>query len=201
MNAPIKPGAACAILAATLAFSLIFAANAFAQEVEAERVIVTGEPVTVTGSLIPTTEEVGPNPVSTLNRDLINKSGQGTTTEQLLKSLPIASANSIPVQNNATAAGGPPGAASISLRGFDPGATLVLIDGRRVAPYPGTAPSGRRFLRSEYYSHCRCPGHRNSEGRRFNHLRGGRSCRRGEPQALQRLPWRPGDPLLWQHAR
>ncbi len=146
MNAPIKPGAACAILAATLAFSLIFAANAFAQEVEAERVIVTGEPVTVTGSLIPTTEEVGPNPISTLNRDLINKSGQGTTTEQLLKSLPIASANSIPVQNNATAAGGPPGAASISLRGFDPGATLVLIDSRRVAPYPGTAPSGAAFF-------------------------------------------------------
>jgi iron complex outermembrane receptor protein len=140
MNAPINPGAACAILAATLAFSLIFAANAFAQEVEAERVTVTGEPVIVTGSLIPTSEVVGPNPIDTLDRDLINKSGQGTITEQLLKSLPIASANSIPIQNNATGAGGPAGAASVSLRGFDPGATLVLIDGRRVAPYPGTPP-------------------------------------------------------------
>ena len=49
--------------AATLAFPLIFAANAFAQEVEAERVIVTGEPVIVTGSLIPTTEEVASSPV------------------------------------------------------------------------------------------------------------------------------------------
>jgi outer membrane receptor protein involved in Fe transport len=146
MNAPIKPGAACAILAATLAFSLIFAANAFAQEAEAERVTVTGEPVTVTGSMIPTSEVVGPNPIDTLDRDFINKSGRGTTTEQLLKSLPIASANSIPVQNNATGTGGPPGAASISLRGFDPGATLVLIDGRRVAPYPGTAPSGAAFF-------------------------------------------------------
>jgi len=146
MNAPIKPGAACAILAATLAFSLIFAANAFAQEAEAERVIVTGESVIVTGSLIPTSELVGPNPISTLGRDLINKSGQGTTTEQLLKSLPIASANSIPVQNNANAAGGPAGAASVSLRGFDPGATLVLIDGRRVAPYPGTSPGGAAFF-------------------------------------------------------
>ncbi|PYJ67881.1 MAG: TonB-dependent receptor, partial [Verrucomicrobia bacterium] len=146
MNAPIKPGAACAILAATLAFSLIFAANAFAQEVEAERVTVTGEPVIVTGSLIPTSEVVGPNPIDTLDRDLINKSGQGTTTEQLLKSLPIASANSIPVQNNATGAGGPQGTASVSLRGFDPGATLVLLDGRRVAPYPGTAPSGAAFF-------------------------------------------------------
>src|SRR5206468_3113239 len=118
MNASIKPGAACATFAATLAFSLIFAPNTFAQEAEAERVIVTAEPVIVTGSLIPTTEEVGSNPVSILNRDLINKSGQSSTTEQLLKSLPLASANSIPAQNNATGAGGPPGSASASLRGF-----------------------------------------------------------------------------------
>ncbi|PYK35651.1 MAG: hypothetical protein DME54_04085, partial [Verrucomicrobia bacterium] len=84
MNAPIKPAAACATLAATLAVSLIFVSSGLAQEtaapgtVEAERVTVTGEPVIVTGSLIPTTEEVGSNPVSILNRDLINKSGQGT---------------------------------------------------------------------------------------------------------------------------
>ena len=146
MNAPIKPAAACATLAAALAVSLIFVSSGFAQEtaapgtVEAERVTVTGESAIMTGSLIPTSEVVGPNPIDTLDRDLINKSGQGTTTEELLKSLPIASANSIPVQNNATGAGGPPGAASISLRGFDPGATLVLIDGRRVAPYPGSSP-------------------------------------------------------------
>jgi iron complex outermembrane receptor protein len=152
MNAPINPAAACATLAATLAVSLIFVSSGLAQEtaapgtVEAERVTVTGEPVVVTGSLIPTSELVGPNPISTLDRDLINKSGQGTTAEQLLKSLPIASANSIPVQNNALAAGGPPGAASVSLRGFDPGATLVLIDGRRVAPYPGTSPGGAAFF-------------------------------------------------------
>jgi iron complex outermembrane receptor protein len=146
MNAPIKPGAAGAVFSATLAFSLIFAPNAFAQEAEAEPVTVTGEPVAVTGSLIPTSEAVGPNPIDILDRDFINKSGRGTTTEQLLKSLPIASANSIPVQNNATGVGGPPGAASVSLRGFDPGATLVLIDGRRVAPYPGTSPGGAAFF-------------------------------------------------------
>src|SRR6266516_1596563 len=127
MNSPMKPAAACATLAATLAVSLIFVSSGLAQEtaapgtVEAERVTVTGEPVIVTGSLIPSSEVVGPNPIDTLDRDLINKSAQGTTTEQLLKSLPVASANSIPVQNNATGAGGPAGAASISLRGFDPG--------------------------------------------------------------------------------
>src|SRR3954469_6506624 len=93
---------------------------------EAERVIVTG-------SNIPTAEEVGPNPVLALNRDLINKSGERQAAE-LLRNLPIANANGIPISNNAT--GFTPGAASISLRGFTPEATLVLIDGRRVAPYP-----------------------------------------------------------------
>src|SRR5919201_406053 len=86
------------------------------------------------------------SPVVSLNRDLINKSGQDTTVEELLKSQPLAGANSVPVQNNATNVAGPPGAASVSLRGFDPGATLVLLDGRRVAPYPGTASSGAAFF-------------------------------------------------------
>jgi iron complex outermembrane recepter protein len=93
---------------------------------EAERVIVTG-------SNIPTAEEVGPNPVLNLNRDLINKSGERQAAE-LLRNLPVANANGVPISNNAT--GFTPGAASISLRGFTPEATLLLVDGRRVAPYP-----------------------------------------------------------------
>src|SRR3984957_3004570 len=100
-------------------------------QAEAERVIVTG-------SNIPTAEEVGPNPVLNLNRDFINKSSE-RTAEQLLKDLPIANANSIPVANNATSQGGPAGASSVSLRAFDPDATLILIDGRRIAAFPGSA--------------------------------------------------------------
>jgi len=93
---------------------------------EAERVIVTG-------SNIPTAEEVGPNPVLALNRDLIEKSGERQAAE-LLRDLPVANANGVPISNNAT--GFTPGAASVSLRGFTPEATLLLIDGRRVTPYP-----------------------------------------------------------------
>src|SRR2546422_10065080 len=104
---------------------------------EAERVIVTG-------SNIPTAEEVGPNPVFALNRDLIGKSGQGTV-EQRLKTQPVMGASSVPVQNNSTGQAGPAGTASISLRGFDPGASLTLVDGRRVAPFPGAANSGAGF--------------------------------------------------------
>src|SRR4029077_832216 len=75
-----------------------------------------------------------------------NKSGQGGTVETLLKSQPVFGASSVPVQNNSTGQRGPTGTASISLRGFDPGASLVLIDGRRVAPFPGSANSGAAFV-------------------------------------------------------
>ncbi len=110
------------------------AAPAPGGQAEVERVIVTG-------SNIPTAEEVGANPVLNLNRDLINKSGE-RNTEQLLKDLPIANSSSVPVQNNGTNQGGPSGASSVSLRGFDVSATLVLIDGRRVAPFPTTNTPG-----------------------------------------------------------
>src|SRR5215831_4251798 len=94
--------------------------------VESERIIVTG-------SNIPTAEEVGPNPVLNINRDLINKSGE-RTAEELIKNLPVANGGGVPISNNGT--GFTPGASAISLRGIGPEATLVLVDGRRIAPYP-----------------------------------------------------------------
>src|SRR5438270_12094906 len=114
-------------LVASVGFPFIVASNAFAQAAppppgaaaapapaaEVERVIVTG-------SLIPTAEEVGPNPVFSLNRDLINKSGAGTTTEQLLQRQPVMNGANIPVNNNGTGQSGPTGAAALALRGLDP---------------------------------------------------------------------------------
>ena len=101
-------------LVASVGFPLIFASSSFAQNppppppppgaapaaAEVERVIVTG-------SNIPTAEEVGANPVFSLNRDLINKSGQGTTTEELLKIQPVFGGSSVPTTNNGTSQGGP----------------------------------------------------------------------------------------------
>src|SRR5213076_1653014 len=131
-------------LVACVGIPLTIASNTFAQNLaplstdigaaptppgaEVERIIVTG-------SNIPTAEEVGPNPVDTYNRANINKSGE-FTTEQFLQSLPIANANIIPVSNNENGSNTAVGAATIALRGFDARATLILIDGRRVAPYP-----------------------------------------------------------------
>lgn len=99
-----------------------------AQAAEAQRVIVTG-------SNIPTAEEVGPNPVDTYRREEITKSGE-RTTEQFLTNLPTVNANVVPISNNENGSNTAVGAATISLRGFDARATLILLDGRRVAPYP-----------------------------------------------------------------
>src|SRR4026207_682895 len=95
---------------------------------EAQRVIVTG-------SNIPTAEEVGPNPVDIYNRENITKSGE-FTTERFLQSLPIANANIIPTSNNENGSNTAVGAATIALRGFDARATLILLDGRRVLAHP-----------------------------------------------------------------
>ena len=95
----------------------------------------TTERVFVTGSAIPTAAEVGPNPVLNVTRDLINKSGE-RNTEELLRNLPVANANGVPVSNNENGSNTAVGAATIALRGFDARATLILLDGRRVAPYP-----------------------------------------------------------------
>ncbi len=81
---------------------------------ETERIIVTG-------SNIPTAQEVGPNPVLNINRDLINKSGE-RTAEALIKNLPIANGGGVPISNNGT--GFTPGASAISLRGLGPQETL-----------------------------------------------------------------------------
>src|SRR5438477_602625 len=95
----------------------------------------TAERVIVTGSNIPTAEEVGINPVDIYDRETIRKSGQ-RTTEQFLQSIPTVNANIVPQSNNENGSNTAVGAASIALRGFDARATLILIDGRRVAPYP-----------------------------------------------------------------
>jgi len=150
-------GFCLAIFAASLAISVPFISRASAQEAvsqpgapaapgvttaspapgsaQAAPGSATAERIIVTGSNIPTAEEVGPNPVVNLNRDTIIKSGE-RNTEELLRNLPIANANGVPVSNNENGSNTAVGGATIALRGFDSRATLILLDGRRVAPYP-----------------------------------------------------------------
>src|SRR6202022_1694176 len=129
-------------LVAAVAFPLIIAMSARAQEPApapptGKNVAPTGAPaateataerVIVTGSNIPTAEEVGPNPVDTYRRDDITRLGVRTPTDLILR-IP-ASTGSNTTENNTN---GGDGSTRISLRGIDPKETLVLQDGRRLA--------------------------------------------------------------------
>ncbi|MBI4624336.1 MAG: TonB-dependent receptor [Verrucomicrobia bacterium] len=100
----------------------------------------------VTGSYIPSTEtavEAGASPVVRIDRQAIEESGYSTTAE-LLQQITASNANSVPISNNAT--GFTPGGTAISLRGLGPESTLVLINGRRVAPYPVGAGGTTAFV-------------------------------------------------------
>src|SRR5437879_2618585 len=92
----------------------------------------TAERVIVTGSNIPTAEEVGPNPVDTYRRDDITRLGVRTPTDLVLR-IPAATGSNT-TENNTN---GGDGSTRISLRGIDPKETLVLQDGRRLT-YAGT---------------------------------------------------------------
>ena len=71
----------------------------------------TAERVIVTGSNIPTADEVSANPVLTFDRTSIAKSGE-RTAEEFLRNLPVANSNGVPVSNNENGSN----------------ATLVLLD-------------------------------------------------------------------------
>jgi outer membrane receptor protein involved in Fe transport len=88
---------------------------------EVERVIVTG-------SNIPTAEEVGPNPVDTYRPADIEKLGIRNATD-LTTFLPQQAGGT----TNLNIAGGGDGTVQFNLRGLLPKETLVLVDGKRVA--------------------------------------------------------------------
>jgi iron complex outermembrane receptor protein len=104
---------------------LLLPSVTFAQEraavAEAERVIVTG-------SNIPTAQEVGPNPVDTYRPTDIEKLGVRNATD-FLTNLPQEMGSTV----NQNIANGGDGSVVPNLRGLLPKETLVLIDGKRVA--------------------------------------------------------------------
>ncbi|PYJ94319.1 MAG: hypothetical protein DME62_05165 [Verrucomicrobia bacterium] len=104
---------------------------------------VTIEEVIVTGSNIPTAEEVTPQPVYILNRDLISQLGVRNATDLVLK-LPMVTGVSI--NENLTTLGD--GRTDIDLRGLGSKETLVLQDGRRLATdgFAGYKVGANHFL-------------------------------------------------------
>ena len=112
---------------------LLLASISFGQETvsisrEADRSVATVVEVIVTGSNIPTAEEVGPNPVDTYRPADIEKLGIRNATD-LTTFLPQEAGGT----TNLNIGNGGDGTVQFNLRGLLAKETLVLVDGKRVA--------------------------------------------------------------------
>ena len=92
----------------------------------------------IIGSNIPTAETETAQPVDIYDRAKIDRMGV-TTVNDLLQRVPQASAAGLNGNNGGT--GFASGATGVSLRGLGLNATLILLNGRRIAPY-GFADNG-----------------------------------------------------------
>ena len=131
-NASNLRGVIHLVLAVAVGLPVLLASNVFAQNPSPSPsmpIEATTERVIVTGSNIPTAEEVGPNPVDTYRLEDIQKLGVRTATD-LAQRLPAITGASV----NENISNGGDGRTEINLRGLFPKETLVLIDGKRVAP-------------------------------------------------------------------
>jgi iron complex outermembrane receptor protein len=98
--------------------------------------------VVVTGSLISRADSETPTPVQVLTAADIQRSGK-TSVAELLADLASNGAGTLGTGFSGAFANG---ATGISLRGLTVGATLVLVDGHRVAPYPLSDDAQRSFV-------------------------------------------------------
>lgn len=90
------------------------------------------EKIEVTGSNIKRVDAESSAPIQVITAEEIRRSGKQTVTE-LLRELPVNAAGGLTELTGASTFA--TGAASVSLRGLGSSATLVLLNGRRVAPY------------------------------------------------------------------
>jgi iron complex outermembrane receptor protein len=98
--------------------------------------------VVVTGSYISRADKETESPVQVLTADDLKKSGY-TSVSDVLRDITANGQGTISQSFNRAFAGGGSG---VSLRGLTVGATLVLIDGHRMAPYPLSDDGQRPFV-------------------------------------------------------
>src|SRR6476659_719150 len=126
-----RPSFWCAGLR-TVGIPLVGASISFGQETgstsqEANPTVPVVMEVIVTGSNIPTAEEVGPNPVDTSRREDIEKLGIRNATDlQIFLPQEAGSTNNLNM-------GSGDGTVQINVRGLFSKESLVLVDGKRVA--------------------------------------------------------------------
>lgn len=147
MVKPFAAGRSLGLSVPGLAFYLMVCFGAVgvatAQEQVAQSTEKTGvERVVVTGSAIPRSETETPSPVQVITAEEIRKTGY-TSVNEVLRAL-TTNGNSNLAQNFSGAFAG--GACGVALRGLTVDATLVLIDGKRMAPYPISDDGQRSFV-------------------------------------------------------
>ena len=98
--------------------------------------------VTVTGSYLRRTDAESPSPVSVISAEDIAKSGLNTVAD-VIRSVSADNSGTLTQAFSGAVAGG---AAGVSLRGLSVDATLVLVDGHRMAPYPLADDGQRPFV-------------------------------------------------------
>jgi iron complex outermembrane recepter protein len=93
---------------------------------------VKPEKIEVTGSNIKRVDAESSAPIQVITQEEIRRSGRQTVTE-LLRELPINATGGLTELSGSGSFSA--GAASVSLRGLGSSSTLVLLNGRRIAPY------------------------------------------------------------------
>jgi len=116
-------------LFASVAASMVVAPSAYAADDEEE----DENTVTVTGSRIKRTDFEGALPVTVIDREMIELSGESNASD-FLRNLTFNSSGSFRPQSGSSAQG----TAAINLRGIGSSRTLVLVDGRRLPKSPST---------------------------------------------------------------
>jgi len=100
--------------------------------------------IVVTGTLLRSTANDTPSPVSVLTAETLDQRGVQTTQEAIQR---LASNNGPALTTSFTANGAfAAGASAVSLRGLSTNSTLVLFDGMRAAYYPLADDATRNFV-------------------------------------------------------
>src|SRR5258706_4690871 len=137
------PIAAARVAAAAGAADIVGAVGPKAAANDGSQASATLETIVFTGSYIRRTDTESPSPVDVITSDDILKRGM-TNIADVIHSLSSDNSGTL-TQNFSGAMAG--GASGVSLRGLTVDATLVLVDGHRMAPYP-LACHGQRAFRA-----------------------------------------------------
>jgi len=102
----------------------------------------TLEAIVVTGSYIRRTNTESPSPVTLISADDIEKSGLNSIAD-VIRTISADNSGTLSQAFSGAMAGGADG---VALRGLSVDATLVLVDGHRMANYPLTDDGQRQFV-------------------------------------------------------